>query len=70
MIVKVQQSLTTGEPVPQCLIYNRSRTVLGQIPLPEDVKKALGNRPKAYFRARQDKDGHVHLLQEVKAQDW
>lgn len=69
-IVKVQQSLRTTAEAPRCLIYNESRSVMGEIPLPPAIAKALGKRPKAYFEATVDEEGMVYLGKEVGGQPW
>lgn len=68
MIVKVQQSLfSSGEPT--MLVYNESRTVMYEAPLPLDVKELLGERPKAYFKAKLV-GTIVELGKEISAKNW
>lgn len=69
-IVKVQQSIATTAPEPMCLVYNKSRSVMGEFPLTPEIAKALNGRPKAYFRALVGKDGAVSLDQEMGEQPW
>lgn len=70
MIVKVQVSLMTTAAERQCLIYNRSRSVIGELPLTEEIATVMADRPKAYFEAKLDDDGVVQLGREVPAQRW
>lgn len=69
MIVKVQQSLFTNEEEPQMLIYNKSKSVFYQAPLIPEVKELLGDRPKAYFKAKLV-DSLIELHEEIKPQKW
>ncbi|MEK6880731.1 MAG: hypothetical protein AABY22_14025 [Nanoarchaeota archaeon] len=49
MIFKVQQSITTNRKKQQVLIYNKDKSIMWEGDMPKDVKKALGDRLKAYF---------------------
>lgn len=69
MIVKVQRSLFP--PDADCLVYNKTRTIMGQFPVEDDIRAAMGDDLKAYFHAKYRKhDGKVELLQRAPEQDW
>lgn len=69
-IVKVQRSVFTNAPKPQMLIYNKGRTVEFEGDLTDDVAKLLGERLKAFFHARIDNKGVVHLDKPAPDQSW
>ena len=76
MIFKVQQSVFTNAPKPQMFIYDESRKYEYQADLTEDVRKMLGEKPKAYFRGElipnegDPETFQVGLYEEVEEQDW
>jgi hypothetical protein len=69
VIVKVQRSL---QPVPDksVLVYNKSRSVLGQLPMTPKILALFGDRLKFYCRAKIDKEGVVELAEEVDNADF
>lgn len=67
--VKIQISLATGHPVQQCLIYNQDCSVMMEGNLPEDIKKLMGDRVKAFARA--SIKGHRLIVKSlIKDQGW
>lgn len=69
MIVKVQTSLWSTEPVQRFLLYNKERSLVLEGDVGDVVKLKLYGRYKAYFEARVTDDG-LELGEEVAAQDW
>lgn len=69
MIIKIQQSQFTGAKVPQVLAYNKSQSIWWEGDLPGEIKKLLGDRPKAYFDAEM-RGTKILINEEVEEQDW
>lgn len=77
MIVKIQQSLESSDDIKVIMIYNEDRSFQEMSDDPVTIKpllKMLGNRPKAYFKVKEDKNtlsefGLV-ILDEVEAPGW
>lgn len=71
MIVKVQRSIQTNSSEgPQLLVYNQDRTVEYQAPLPDEVKKWMGDRYKLYCKGKLTEDGLIHFGKIVPDQAW
>lgn len=69
IIVKVQLSLYTSEPVRQVVVYNEDRSIEFMMDAPADVLELMGDRPKAFFYATL-KDGTMGLDEEAPWQEW
>lgn len=67
MIVKAQRSVIGQNTV---LIYNKDRSVVGELPCEGAIATALGDRDKAYFKAWIDSEGILHLHGEVANKNW
>lgn len=52
------------------LIYNKSRSVMGQLPLSKDVEKLLKGDMKGYFTGEVDRGGLLHIKGRVPNQNW
>ena len=52
------------------LIYDKSRSVEGVLPLTDEVKKLLANDLKGYFKAKMDSSGILHIQKRVADQEW
>lgn len=74
MIVKCQRSLSTEEPVPQLLVYNRNRQFQWMGPLTDEWSKRFGRSPEgAKFYADvewKDKSKPPRYLRRVRQQKW
>lgn len=69
-IVKVQRSLSTNLPEEQCLIYNESRSIMHQQPMPASIKRWFkGDEPKFYGYATY-RDGNLEIQRRVESQPW
>lgn len=69
MIVKIQRSIFPPE-ASTMLIYDKKRSVEGQLPLTDEVKKLLAGDLKGYFQARLDSTGLLHIQKRVADQEW
>lgn len=70
MTVKIQKSITTTEPVPQALIYNKDKSFTRQEPWDPQLDIFFrGGRLKCYFLA-DVKGDEVELLEMLSDQDW
>lgn len=69
MIVKIQQQIGGNTTPQQMLVYNQNRKYLLETDMTPEVKKLLGDRPKAYFEA-QVKNNNFIIGKEVPAQNW
>ena len=68
-IVKVQLPLSSNEPEPEALIYNKNRSLFQTFPV-ELVAGIMQGRPKAYFNAQWVDGGDLILLDEVENPGW
>lgn len=69
MIFKIQRSLfSSGDAT--MLIYNRSRSVMSQLPLSVEVEKLLNGDLKGYFDGEIDCGGLLHIKRRVPNQNW
>lgn len=48
-VFKVQVPLTTNDPQPKALIYNKDRSYEGLIPVTDEIRKMMDNEPKRFF---------------------
>lgn len=69
MIVKIQRSIFPSG-ANTMLIYDKRRSVEGQLPLNDEVKALLAGDLKGYFKAKLDSTGLLHILKRVEDQDW
>lgn len=69
MILKVQLPLLTTEKLNTVLVYNKSRSVMAQLPEPKGLRKAMKGEPKAFFKGH-TKDGFIYLDEITSWQDW
>lgn len=69
MIFKIQRSLFSSGGATM-LIYNKSRSVMGQLPLSKDVEKLLKGDVKGYFTGKVDRGGLLHIKGRVPNQNW
>ncbi|WP_020615762.1 hypothetical protein [Paenibacillus daejeonensis] len=67
IIVKAQRSIMGQNTV---LIYNKDRSVSGELPNEGAIETALGDRDKVYFEATVDDAGLLHLHKEIRNQNW
>jgi hypothetical protein len=69
MIVKLQ--LPLSDPDAPCLIYDKARTVFVQAPVTDEIRRAMGDNMKAYFKANYNKpSGNVELIERAPPQEW
>ena len=68
-IFKVQLSLATNFEERMALVYNKSRSIEGQFPAPEDLIQKMNGQPKKFFycRVKQDK---LEIDNEAPWQGW
>lgn len=71
-IAKIQRPLATNDPDSPWLLYTEDSSVMIFVPdreVPEEVRKIVGQRPKAYFeiQVREDK---IEILGPVRDQPW
>lgn len=69
MIVKIQRSIFPPG-ANTMLIYDKRRSVEGQLPLTKEVKKLLAGDLKGYFQGRLDSTGLLHIQKRVADQEW
>ena len=71
MIVKIQRPLSTNADIPEALIYNKSRTVMYQIPYVEVQQLFNGTlgELKVYHEAEVI-NKILHINERVEDQDW
>jgi hypothetical protein len=69
-IVKVQLSLSTTEPVPQVLVYDKPRAWFWQGRADENLAALMGTRKKAFFYATRRRDGQLSIDAEAKERPW
>ena len=69
MILKVQLPLLTTHKRQMVLVYNKSRSVMDELPEPKGLRKAMKGEPKAFFHGH-TKDGYIYLDKIAKWQDW
>ena len=70
MIIKVQISQFTTTAEKQVLVYNESRTILGEFPLTVEIEEAMQGRIKAFFKAEVSPLGAIELDRMVKDREW
>lgn len=68
MIVKIQMPLTTNDPDPQALVYNKNQSVYLNVPVAQ-AEPHMKGRVKAYFHAKVEGDV-VHIKQDASWQTW
>lgn len=68
-IIKVQLSLSTSHKQRQCLIYNKDRSLLQELPATDEVVAAMEGHDKRYFEASFNQ-GVVELNKPTNNQDW
>ena len=69
MIVKIQRSIFPPG-ANTMLIYDKRRSVEGQLPLSDEVKALLGGDLKGYFKVKMDSTGLLHIQKRVADQEW
>lgn len=62
---KVQVSITSSEPVQQCLIYNRDKSIMGQFDVTPEIRDLMAGRLKIYVMGHIDEKGQVVMSSEV-----
>lgn len=68
---KIQLPLSTNEPTPLALAYNRDHSVEGQFPYGEDLIRISRGRAKFFVMAAMDEDGILHIDEdEVADPGW
>lgn len=68
-VVKIQVPLASNEVTPMALVYNQKRDFETFLGLSDDLLEVIGDRPKAYFKARFD-DNNIELIEEVPNPGW
>lgn len=69
MIVKVQISQFSSDGIKYMFFYNRSRSIMEERNLTEEVLKAMKGRAKAFFKVNITPDS-FSIIEEVPDQDW
>ena len=68
---KIQRSLYTNADVDQVLIYNKDRSVEGQMPLTENVLRLFPEGShKIFVRGVMNKNGSIDIRAVIEDQDW
>lgn len=74
MIIKIQLPLSTNEPTPLALIYNKSRKFYVQYPVDDELLKLMTMderpEPKLFFKAHLDKNNYLVIEDYAKWQEW
>ena len=70
MIVKVQISLASSNPVQQVLVYNKNKSIWYEGDASKKLIKQMGGRFKMFFKAKMEKDNSITLIKPAKQQDW
>jgi hypothetical protein len=70
-IVKVQWPISTNEPQPLVLVYNRDRSIHQKFPATTELRERMNNRPKVYFWAVVNQlNGKLELGRNAPDQNW
>lgn len=69
-VVKVQLSLHTNMPQRQMLVYDHDSRLTFQGDATKDVKRLMGERPKAFFWATINRSRQLELHEEAPWQTW
>jgi hypothetical protein len=67
-VFKLQMPMTGNMRV--ALLHDEKQTVYSMIPIDKFVKQFMGKSPKKYFNGYIDRDRLLHIIQEVKGQNW
>lgn len=67
IIVKVQTPLFPQDA--PALVYNQDRSVMMKCPMDDSLKKIMGGKAKAYFKAEVVGD-KINLLKQLPDQNW
>jgi hypothetical protein len=67
MIVKIQRSIV---PRKMMLIYGEDREPLYHGPADREVERLMGDRLKAYFEVRLERNGEMVIEHEAEPQPW
>lgn len=70
MIVKVQLSLATSEPMRQVVVYNEDHSVKFMGDASSDVLVMMNDRIKAFFFAEYHDGGQLEFFDEAPWQEW
>lgn len=68
-IFKVQRPIG-GSPLEPILVYNKSRSVFGQMPMTQEIAKYMGTSYKIYVTGYVDEKGYLHIEDKAKSQNW
>lgn len=69
MILKIQRPLSTNEPVPLALVYNKRRSVQAFIPFSLVAKQFRNGEAKFYFEGAIEGDD-LRIVRRVAEQSW
>lgn len=71
-IFKFQRPITTDDPSEPVLVYNKDRSIMNQLSVPEDMMEVLfpNSELKTYWLCKPHKDGMLELLEWELEQDW
>lgn len=70
-IFKIQVSVSTTEARQQCLVYNKSRSIIGKFPVDKELKKLMGKDLKKYVYGRpDDRTGRLVIDGDAPWQNW
>lgn len=70
-IFKIQRTLFTTEEVAQILVYNESRSIMGQFPATPPLLKWFPKDVfKVYARGTIDIKGHIDIQEVIEDRDW
>ena len=72
-VFKFQRPLFTTDPSQPILIYNESRSIMTQLPLPRKIQKKIFRRGeyKCYWICMPNKETQLlDLIERVEEQDW
>jgi hypothetical protein len=71
MIVKIQLSLyTSSTAIRTMLIHDKHKVYLDEGRATAYVLQAMGRKSLAYFEARVDALGKLHIIKETESQGW
>lgn len=69
-VVKVQLPQSSNERDAPALVYDQTRAWMAHIPVTPELRKKMGDRPKAFFYAERQGKGSIVLGVEAPYQEW
>lgn len=68
---KIQRSIATNAPAPMVLVYNKRRSIIGEIPLTDEMLELFGDEYKIYVRADfNEVTGNIEIDDYAETPSW